>query len=92
MGVHCVRGTYCRPGGQPGGSEVETLGVRMDSGAHWMGHRTMSSGRMGSGSWLSSSGVWRREHIRFQITGSGSVRDGEMDACKEQSPSSLMWV
>ncbi len=52
-----MHSTLCAsPGGQPGGSEVETLGVRMDSGAHWMGHRNMSSGRMGSGSWLSSFG------------------------------------
>ncbi len=62
----------CIPGGQPGGSEVETLGVRMDSGAYWMGHRNMSSGRMGSGSWLSSSGVWRRDNasaFRFRDLG-----------------------
>ncbi len=62
IGVRCLRGTYCRPGGQPGGSEVETLGLRMDSGAHWMGLRNMSSRRMGSGSWLSSSGAWRRDN------------------------------
>ncbi len=72
MGVRCFQGTYCRPGGQPGGSEVETLGVRMDAGAHWMGHRNMSSGRMGSGSWLSSSGAWRRDNasaLRFRDPG-----------------------
>ncbi len=60
-GVRCVRVMYCSPGGQPGGSLVETLEVGTDSGDHWMGHRNMSSGRMGSGSLQSSSGAWRRD-------------------------------
>ncbi len=60
-GVRCALMTYCLPGGQPGGSLLETLEEGTEFGDQWMGLTIIVRGKMGSGLSLFSSGAWRRD-------------------------------